>query len=75
MRVGVDVEQALRAGPEAVLRALGRQASAHGGADADDAAAALAWVRAGLVAGAADDLPAYFAWSDERFGLHISGPT
>ncbi|HEY7341185.1 MAG TPA: hypothetical protein VH591_09910 [Ktedonobacterales bacterium] len=74
-RVGVDVEQALRAGPEAVLRALGRRASARGGADADDAAAALAWVRAGLAAGAADDLPAYFAWSDERFGLHVSGPT
>lgn len=74
-RVGVDVEQALRAGPEAVLRALGRQASARGGADADDATAALAWVRAGLAAGAADDLPAYFAWSDERFGLHVSGPT
>ncbi|HEX5547896.1 MAG TPA: hypothetical protein VFX24_10820 [Ktedonobacterales bacterium] len=73
-RVGVDVEQALRAGPEVVLRALVRRA-AHGEADADDAAAALAWVRAGLTAGAGDDLPAYFAWSDERFGLHVSGPT
>ena len=74
-RIGVDVEQALRAGPEAVLRALGRRASAHGEADADDAAAALAWVRVGIANGAADDLPAYFAWSDERFGLHVSGPT
>jgi len=73
--VGVDVEQALRAGPEAVLRALGRPASSRGEADGDDAAAALAWVRAGIVTGAADDLPAYFAWSDERFGLHVSGPT
>lgn len=78
-RVGVDVEQALRAGPEAVLRALDRRASAHEAAnseaDADDATAALAWVRAGLDSGAADDLAAYFAWSDERFGLHVSGPT
>ena len=73
-RVGVDVEQALRAGPEAVLRALGQRA-ARGEAGADDAAAALAWVRAGIASGAADDLPEYFAWSDERFGLHISGPT
>jgi hypothetical protein len=74
-RVGVDVEQALRAGPEAVLRVLARRASAHGDTEADDAAAALVWVRAGIANGAADDLPAYFAWSDERFGLHISGPT
>src|SRR5690242_5775307 len=74
-RVGVDVEQALRAGPEAVVHALVRRASAHGEADANDAADALAWVRAGVANGAADDLPAYFAWSDERFGLHVSGPT
>jgi len=73
-RVGVDVEQALRAGLEAVPRALGQRA-ARGEADADDAAAALAWVRAGIAHGAADDLPAYFSWSDERFGLHVSGPT
>ena len=79
-RVGVDVEQALRAGPEAVPRALGQRAArgeadADDADDADDAAAALAWVRAGIAHGAADDLPAYFAWSDERFGLHVSGPT
>lgn len=74
-RVGVDVEQALRAGPEAVLRALGQRASSRKDTEADDAAAALAWVRAGIANGAADDLPAYFAWSDERFGLHVSGPT
>ncbi|HKW22247.1 MAG TPA: hypothetical protein VJO13_12765 [Ktedonobacterales bacterium] len=74
-RIGVDVEQALRAGPEAVLRTLGRRASARGEADADDAATALSWLRAGIANGAADDLPAYFAWSDERFGLHVSGST
>lgn len=73
-RAGVDVEQALRAGPEGVLRALTRQV-AQGGDDAQDASAALIWVRAGIAEGAADDLPAYFAWSDERFGLRISGPT
>ncbi len=74
-RVGVDVEQALRAGPEAVLRALRQRASSRKDTEADDAAAALAWVRAGIADGAADDLPAYFAWSDERFGLRVSGPT
>jgi hypothetical protein len=74
-RAGVDVEQALRAGPEAVVRALDRQASSHGDANREDAAAALAWVQTGIAEGAANDLPAYFAWSDERFGLHVSGPT
>lgn len=73
-RVGVDVEQALRAGPEAVLRAL-RRPIAQGGAQGEAAADALAWVEKGIASGAASDLPAYFAWSDERFGLHIPGPT
>jgi hypothetical protein len=73
-RVGVDVEQALRAGPDAVLRALERFAAGDG-PEAEDARAALAWVREGIANGAASDLPAYFAWSDERFGLHVSGPT
>ncbi len=72
--LGVDVEQALRAGPEATLRTL-RRLSARDDSQAKDAAAALAWVEAGVAEGAASDLPAYFAWSDERFGLHISGPT
>lgn len=73
-QAGVDVEQALRAGPEAVVRAL-RQRVAQGGAQAEEAGEALAWVEEGIASGAASDLPAYFAWSDERFGLHISGPT
>lgn len=73
-RLGVDVEQALRAGPEATLRTL-RRLSARGDSQATDAAAALAWVEEGVAEGAASDLPAYFAWSDERFGLHIAGPT
>jgi len=73
-RLGVDVEQALRAGPEATRRTLQRL-SARGDSEAEDAAAALAWVEEGIAEGAASDLPAYFAWSDERFGLHVSGPT
>lgn len=73
-RSGVDIEQALRAGPEAVLRALERRA-AGGPAQAKEATAALAWVREGIADGAANDLPEYFTWSDERFGLRISGPT
>lgn len=73
-RLGVDVEQALRAGPEATLRTL-QQLSACGDSQAGDAAAALAWVEEGIAEGAASDLPAYFAWSDERFGLRVSGPT
>jgi hypothetical protein len=73
-RLGVDVEQALRAGPEATLRTLHRLCS-RGDSQAQDAAAALVWVEEGVAEGAASDLPAYFAWSDERFGLRISGPT
>lgn len=73
-RLGVDVEQALRAGPEATLRML-QQLSARGDSQAEDAGAALAWVEEGIAEGAASDLPAYFAWSDERFGLRVSGPT
>ena len=73
-RIGVDVEQALRAGPETTVQAL-RRLSARNDSQAEDAAAALAWIAMGIAEGAANDLPAYFAWSDERFGLHVSGPT
>ena len=73
-RMGADAEQALRAGSEATLQALQRL-SAQDNPQAGDAAAALAWIAAGIAEGAANDLSAYFAWSDERFGLHISGPT
>lgn len=70
-RAGVDVEQVGRAGIEAIRRALTRARDAG----VAGAAEALAWVEAGAAAGAFDDLPEYFAWSDERFGLHVSGPT
>jgi hypothetical protein len=72
--VGVDVEQAARAGIDHVRRRL--QTLIHtGGPRAQDAACALQWLDEGLAAVAASDLPGYFAWSDERFGLHVSGPT
>lgn len=73
-RTGVDVEQAFRAGIECVRRRLQRLTRQQG-ARARDAADALEWLESGVALGAADDLPEYFAWADERFGLQISGPT
>jgi hypothetical protein len=73
-RSGVDVEQLLRAGPERVRiylrgRADGKELIVR------EARAALDWIEAGIAAGAADELPGYFHWADERFGLRVSGPT
>lgn len=73
-RTGVDVEQLLRAGVDPVRRTLTRLIR-DAGPDATSAAQALAWLESGLATGAADDLPAYFAWSDERFGIQIDCPT
>ena len=73
-RAGVDAEQALRAGVERVRRRL-RMLIQRGGPRAEDARQALEWLEQGIAAGAAEDLPGYFAWSDERFGLSISGAT
>ncbi len=73
-RTGVDVEQAFRAGVDRVrrrLQTLARQA----GPRSRDAAEALEWLDSGVASGAMDDLPGYFAWADERFGLRVSGPT
>lgn len=73
-RAGVDVEQLARAGIERVrhrLAALARGAGPH----ARDARQALTWLESGAASGALTDLPGYFAWADERFGLHVSGPT
>lgn len=72
-RTGVDVEQLARLGFDALRHTLGSAVSA-GGADAREAADALAWLEEGVAAGALDDLAGYFAWADERFGLHVSGP-
>ena len=73
-REGVDVEQLLRAGVDRVRRHLTCLIQKDA-PRAGDATAALAWLEAGVASGATDDLPAYFAWSDERFGLHIDCPT
>lgn len=72
-RAGVDVEQLARAGVERVRVRL-RSLAAEGGEHGTEAARALAWFDEGLAQGALDDLPSYFAWSDERFGLLAEGP-
>ncbi|MGZ3639826.1 MAG: hypothetical protein ACXVCX_18500 [Ktedonobacterales bacterium] len=73
-RTGVDVEQVFRAGVERVRRRL-QTLTRQQGARAREATDALEWLESGVSLGAAEDLPGYFAWADERFGLHISGPT
>lgn len=73
-RGGVDVEQLARAGVAATRAAL-EQLVGRGDAQSDAARRALGWLDAGAAAGAFDDLPGYFLWADERFGLSVSGPT
>jgi hypothetical protein len=63
-----------RAGVDGVRRYL-RSIAQGARAQTHDAANALAWLEKGVTSGALADLPAYFAWADERFGLHVSGPT
>jgi hypothetical protein len=72
-RDAVEVEQLGRAGVARVRAWLLAQVAA-GGKGAHDAAAALAWLDAGRAADAFDDLPAYFAWSDEIHGLTAGAP-
>jgi hypothetical protein len=72
-REGVDVEQLARAGVERVRARLRALAVAHGRRGAT-AARALTWFDKGIASGALDDLAAYFAWSDERFGLTLHAP-
>ena len=73
-RAGMDVEQLARAGFERVRRRLTTLARSSG-PTANQARQALEWLESGAATGAMDDLPGYFAWADERFGLHTSGPT
>ncbi len=73
-REGVDAEQFARAGLSET-RALLVTMAREGSPDTEEARAALDWLNEAHAAGAFDDLPAYFAWSDERYGLHITGPT
>jgi len=73
-RAGVDVEQMARLGLDGVRRHLSRLRDANG-PEAREGAAALAWLDEGERDGAFSDLVGYFAWSDERFGVTVSGPT
>lgn len=73
-RAGVDVEQVGRLGVDAAVAWLERVAR-EGGAEAVEARAALEWIAAGKREGAFSDLPDYFTWADERFGLSSAGPT
>jgi hypothetical protein len=73
-RAGVDAEQFARLGLDASLAILTDLARAND-SETVEARAALDWLREAQAAGAFDDLPAYFAWSDERYGIHITGPT
>lgn len=72
-REGVDVEQMARLGLDTARVTLARLAK-QPGPQRDDARQALAWLDAEEASGAFDDLPGYFLWADERFGLLISGP-
>ena len=88
-REAVDVEQIVRAGVDRVRLYLARRAKQvkAGGAiesarssqlareGARQANLALAWIDEGQASGAFDDLPAYFTWSDEHYGLQVVGPT
>jgi hypothetical protein len=73
-QAGVDVEQLARLGLDAVRRYLSSLRDANG-LEASEAAAPLAWLDEGGREGAFSDLAGYFAWSDERFGVTVSGPT
>jgi hypothetical protein len=58
----------VRFGPSSVALAfwLAREATA-------ETRTALAWLGSGRAEGAFDDLAGYFAWSDDRYGAHLSG--
>jgi hypothetical protein len=73
-RAGVDVEQMARLGLDTVRRYLTRLRDGST-PEVSEAAAALAWLDEGERDGAFADRAGYFAWSDERFGVTVSGPT
>jgi hypothetical protein len=73
-QAGVDVEQMARLGLDAVRRYLSRSREENR-AETGEASAALSWLDEGERDGAFNDLAGYFAWSDERFGITVSGPT
>lgn len=73
-RAGVDVEQFGRLGLDPVRNEL-RRLAATSGVEAEQARQALAWIAQGEQDGAFDTLAEYLTWSDERYGLGVSGPT
>jgi hypothetical protein len=73
-QAGVDVEQMARLGLDGVRHYLSQLRDVNG-AEASEATAALAWLDEGERDVAFSDLTGYFAWSDERFGITVSGPT
>lgn len=74
-RAGVDPEQFARAGIDATRAWLSSVASGFDtpDAEADEARAAIAWLDSARAEGRFDNLPDYFAWSDERYGVQVSG--
>lgn len=73
-RAGVDAEQFARLGVAEARAALATRAQRIG-LEAESAARAVQWLDEAAEAGVFADLPGYFLWADERFGLKISGPT
>jgi hypothetical protein len=71
-QMGADPEQFARAGWSATRDWLA--SVARGGAsEAAEARAALVWLDSAAAEGCFDNLPDYFAWSDERYGVRVSG--
>ncbi len=73
-REAVDVELIGRAGVDRVRQALQRIAASGNADSARDARNALAWLESGEALGAFADLPAYFTWAEDRYGIAVSGP-
>lgn len=74
-RAAVDVEQMARADLTSTRATLARLAASADVEEAEAARRALDWLEEGAAVGALGDLPGYFLWADERFGLTVSGPT
>lgn len=74
-RAAVDVEQVARADLASTRTTLARLAASADVEEAEAARHALDWLEEGAAVGAFGDLPGYFLWADERFGLTVSGPT
>jgi hypothetical protein len=71
-RIGVDAEQFARAGWTATRDWLA-SVMRGGGSEAAEARAALAWLDRAAAEGRFGNLPEYFAWSDQRYSVQVSG--